>query len=411
MHPSTRTAPPLKKPRWRNVISIITGQSTQALAFGSIALFLPLIRADLGITYAQAGFLAAASTLTYALMQIPSGYIADRFNAKTVFFVGLLGVNVMSFLFAILADYTLLLANQAVSGVFRSLLFTPGLVLISRQFREDQRATAMGLFVAGGFSSNILVNLLAPVLLGPLGWQGIILLFSISGLLVAVLFWKLEDSAWDASDAIKLSTRQVWQTMLNPIMAVAGVIQFVRLAVVTGMGFWMPSILIEDKGFSVAAAGLVVALAALITAPSNFLGGYLSDRWGRPLTLTWVAMLVLSVTTVALTVVEDKGVVVLVVAVNAFFLQLYFGPLFAVTTHILSDKPKGLLSGIGNLCANVGGFVTSFSMGLIKEGSGSFDLALLCLAGLCFLGIFSTLFLHKLSRGHRRPLATERKFS
>ncbi len=55
------------------VALIVACQSTQALAFGGIALFLPLIRSDVGLTFAQAGTLASASTLVYAVMQVPSG--------------------------------------------------------------------------------------------------------------------------------------------------------------------------------------------------------------------------------------------------------------------------------------------------------------------------------------------------
>ena len=72
---------------------IVACQSTQAIAFGVIALFLPLIREDIDLTFSQAGMLAVASTLTYAVMQIPSGYLADRFGPRRLFVVGLLGTN------------------------------------------------------------------------------------------------------------------------------------------------------------------------------------------------------------------------------------------------------------------------------------------------------------------------------
>lgn len=61
--------------------------------FAAIALFLPLIREDVDITFSQAGTLAAANTLVYALMQIPAGYLADRLGPKRLFIVGLLGTN------------------------------------------------------------------------------------------------------------------------------------------------------------------------------------------------------------------------------------------------------------------------------------------------------------------------------
>ena len=51
-----------------------------ALSVGGIALFLPLIRGDLNISFTQAGMLSVAATATYALGQIPAGFLTDRFG-------------------------------------------------------------------------------------------------------------------------------------------------------------------------------------------------------------------------------------------------------------------------------------------------------------------------------------------
>jgi hypothetical protein len=48
-------------------------------------------------------------------------------------------------LLAVVPTYAGLLAVQAGSGFFRSLVFTPGLMLIRAQFSSDRRATAMAL--------------------------------------------------------------------------------------------------------------------------------------------------------------------------------------------------------------------------------------------------------------------------
>ena len=62
-----------------------------ALCTGGIALFLPLIREDLHITFTQAGLLSVAATATYALGQIPAGFLTDRFGPKRLFFIGVIG--------------------------------------------------------------------------------------------------------------------------------------------------------------------------------------------------------------------------------------------------------------------------------------------------------------------------------
>src|SRR5437588_12930074 len=93
------------------------------LSLGGIALFLPLIREDLHISFAQAGMLSAAATFTYALGQIPGGYLADRFGPKRIFFIGILGSTLLSLNFGMIQSYPAALANQIVSGMFRALLF------------------------------------------------------------------------------------------------------------------------------------------------------------------------------------------------------------------------------------------------------------------------------------------------
>ena len=65
-----------------NVAVVVVCQAFHSLTFVGLALFLPLIREDLQISYAQAGVLSAAATLSYALGQIPAGFLADRYGPR-----------------------------------------------------------------------------------------------------------------------------------------------------------------------------------------------------------------------------------------------------------------------------------------------------------------------------------------
>jgi nitrate/nitrite transporter NarK len=385
--------------RGLNATLIIVCQSMQALTFGGVALFLPLIREDLGISFSQAGTLAAASTLTYALMQIPAGYLADRFDPKKLFVIGLAVVNLLSFAFAVLDSYALLLVNQALSGFFRSLVFAPGLLLIARQFRPDRRATAMGLYVAGGFSSNILLNALGPALVEPLGWRWLFIIFSISALLVLAAFAALGDAAPRSADATPVTKADVRKILVHRAVWLTGFIQFVRLAVVIGMAFWLPSLIVEDKGFSLGVAGAVVAIGAAVTAPSNFLGGWLSDRLNRPLAVIGISLTMLAVTIVAIPFIDGLVPLIALICVNSVFVQLYFGPLFSVPLQYVGSKNAGLVAGFGNFCANLGGFAFTLGLGAIKDATGSFDIGLFTLAGLCVAGLVATLLIATLPAG------------
>ena len=396
----------LRAGRRLSIALIVLCQSTQALAYGAIALFLPLIREDIGLTFSQAGTLAVASTLTYAVMQIPSGYLADRFGPRRLFIWGLLGTNAMSLMFAVLVQYEALLLNQAVSGVFRSLVFAPGLVLISEHFGSDRRATAMGLYVAGGFSSNIVLSLLGPVLVGPLGWRTLFALSSLIAIVTVLLYGRVSEDRPPKAGKGTVSLAALAPLLREPVLWIAGIVQFVRLAVVKAVQFWLPTYLIADRGFSLQTAGFAVALAAAVTAPSNFLGGYVSDRLQRPLLVVGSSLAVLAASFVLLVRVETLPLVLAVVAVQAVFIQVYFGPLFEVPIRFLGSQSAGTISGFSNFCANIGGLTFAYTLGAVKDATGSFAAGFYSLSALCVLGLIATWFLTRLHPEGGEPSPT-----
>jgi DHA1 family inner membrane transport protein len=370
-----------------NATLIVVAQSTQAIAVGALSLFLPIIRADLG--------------LTYALMQIPAGLLADRISPKLLFGIGILGTNVLGIAFALVSVYPAMLATQAVAGVFRALLFIPGMLLITRHFRPERRATAMGLFVAGGFTSNIVVNLIGPLLVGPLGWQGVIVLSSVLGLGVLVAFWLLgTEGTPHEAHGTKVPTRWVWRTRAWWLLAL---IQFCRLSVVAGFGFWLPAFLIEDRGLALPIAGIIVAVSAALTAPANIGGGILSDRLGRPMLVIGGALGALAVLLALLGFVHWLPALLILIGAISLVIQVYFGPLFAVPNRLFGPGLGGLSSGFGNFWANVGGFLSVLLLGVLRDSTHSFTAGFWYLAVLAALGFGAALWL---ARSAPRPPET-----
>lgn len=385
------TAPTTAQPSSRlplNVFLLVAGQSMQALAMGGIALFLPLIRQDLGLTFTQAASLSGASTIVYALMQIPAGVLADRYGAKRPFLLGLLGTSLLTCSLAWVDQYPLLLLNQAASGFCRSLLFAPGLLLITSLFRPGRQATAMGLFIAGGISSNIVLNTFGPVLVGPFGWRIVFVSFAMTGILLVLLLGHFGPSG-PAHGRGSVRLDGLLQLFRYRLMWAFAGIQFVRLAVVQAIGFWLPTFIVLEKHQSLETAGLLVAMGSLLSAPSNLLGGYIADRVKRPLVVIGASLTALAVTTVLLPA-ADLPLFVVVIAVNSVFLQFYFGPLFALPIEIFPGRPSGVMNGFGNFFANLGGFASVLLVGTIRDQTGSFDLGVYAIAGLCVLALAIT---------------------
>jgi MFS transporter, ACS family, D-galactonate transporter len=372
-----------------SVALVVVSGSTQQLTFAAIALFLPLIRQDLGLTFAQGGALAMASIGTYAVMQIPAGYLADRFGPRRVFIVGALGVNLLALAFSQLESYPLLLLTLAASGIFRAMVFAPGLLLMTAHFSSQRRATAMGLYVAGVYGSSTLLNALGPLLVEPLGWRRLFAIIATVAVVLVISYWNVGEADAPRPE-VAVGLRDLRDVMRHRVLWLCGVIQFVRLSIAQAFIFWMPSYLVDEKNFTLAVAGLIVAFGNVMIAPSNLLGGYISDRLQRPLLLITVSLTTLFAAIIVLVNVTSALAVLLTVGLLAFFVQIYFGPLFEVPIRHLGTRVAGVSNGFSNFWANVGGFTFAYTLGAVRDATGSFAIGFYLLSALCLVGLAAT---------------------
>ncbi len=387
------------------VTLVIICQSFQSLAVGGIALFLPLIREDLQMSFSQGGMLSAAATITYALGQIPAGLLADHYGPKRLFFIGLLGCLALSFSLALVESFEGALINQLFTGVFRALLFAPGLVLITSWFPPHRRAMAMGLFVIGGMSGNVFLSLAGPILVEPLGWRVLFMIFAIAGIIVATLYHVYGKEKVRTGPKQNLKMSDAFTLFRYPIIWVCGALQFIRFGVVTSFNFWLPSLLVADRGMTLVEAGWTMAMAAALTGPSNALGGYVSDRLKNPPLVIGASIAILGCTAVLLVTVTSTPLMLLVIAVTAIFLQFYFGPLFHVPVEILGSRVTGLSSGVSNLFANVGALVFAVSLGVIRDKAGSFAWGFIGIAVFCAIGVALAFLLARMRRENLAAMA------
>jgi sugar phosphate permease len=387
----------------RTVALVVFSQVVHFLTFSGIALLLPLIREDMRLTFAQAGLLSAAATVSYALGQIPAGYMADRFGPKRLFCIGLVGWSILAIILGFTHAFWIAVVNQFFAGFFRALLFAPGITLLASWFPADRRATAMSLFPAAAVIGTMLVALAAPSGVDLVGWRLTFICFAFLGIVAAIAFGKFARQRPRSSTAEHVGLREAARVLKHPVMWVCSALQFVRFTVGTAFIVWLPSLLHADKGLSLHATGIVVAMAAAFSAPSNWLGGYVSDRLQNPPLVIGASLAVLAFTSMAIVTVDSLPVLLAVVAVNAIFVQLYFGPLFLVPVEVLGHRMAGSATGFANLFANIGACLSAFGLGVVKDKAGTFTIGFFALAALCVLGVALSFVL---ARVRRRALAS-----
>src|SRR5260370_42547819 len=85
---SSSPASPLRRDAALTVTLVVFCQGFNMLSLGGIALFLPLIREDLHMSFAQAGMLSAAPPFPHAPGPIPRGPPPGRLGPKRHLFIG-----------------------------------------------------------------------------------------------------------------------------------------------------------------------------------------------------------------------------------------------------------------------------------------------------------------------------------
>jgi sugar phosphate permease len=380
------------------VALVIICQVVHTLTFGGIALFLPLIREDLQISFSQAGILSAAATLTYALGQVPAGYLSDRFGPRRLFFAGLMGWSLLSLSLALIHSFWAAVINQLVAGGLRALLFVPGLVLLRSWFPPQRQATAISLYMVGGFAGNVLLSLAGPLLAQHLGWRFTFICFSVLGIFAAVAYWALAKEKPRNAAAGNFGIVDALQLLKHRLLWICSAIQFIRFSVVTAYIFWLPSMLLADRGLSLQTAGLIVAMSAAFSAPSNALGAYASDRLKNPPLVIGGSLAVLACTSVLLVLVESTPALLLVIAVNAVFMPFYFGPLFLVPVEVLGARNAGTATGFSNLFANIGGLLCAYGLGVVKDKFGTFMWGFIGIGLLCVIGVALSVVLARMRK-------------
>jgi ACS family D-galactonate transporter-like MFS transporter len=83
----------------------------------------PLLKSELGLSASQLGILLSAFFWTYSCMQIPVGWLVDRFDVKWVFAIGFFIWSAATAFTGLVHTFVALLAIRVVLGVGESVAY------------------------------------------------------------------------------------------------------------------------------------------------------------------------------------------------------------------------------------------------------------------------------------------------
>ncbi len=270
------------------------------------------LRAQLGLTEQQMGFiLGPAFFWTYALAQIPTARLGERFGSRRCLPIFSLAWSLASGLIALATGFGWLLASRLASGVAQAGLFPCSVRTIALWNPQQGRAMASGILGAAMSVGGAIGAGLTGWMLGFLSATTIFALFAIPGLFWALAFWlwfrerPAEHPSVNAAeralvrgisgggDSIDqggsrqtfpedadaaLGGGRMWlELTTSPAAWLICGQQFFRAGGYAFFASWFATYLMETRGVSTAQSGLLTAMPLLATVAGSMLGGYASD--------------------------------------------------------------------------------------------------------------------------------------
>jgi MFS family permease len=269
---------------WKAVWVVFAGGLAAGSYMTKVPPALPSMRADLGLTLIESGWVQTMLYTIGALAGVFFGTIADRFGPKRAALCGLALMIAGGLLGAAAPGYLMLLASRILEGVGFMLFVVSAAPLLAAATQPADRATAFSIWSSYMPAGGTLALLLAPLALGSFGWRGLWLALAAFAALCAVLLARSVPPAQFGGGIGSL--RLLAESVLRPgsLALCLGFICYVGQW--NSLMTWLPTYVVEERGASQSGAALLLAAYVAINILGNQLGGLLL-RGGAP---RWAVM-------------------------------------------------------------------------------------------------------------------------
>jgi MFS family permease len=220
--------------------------SFSAVSYGYLFILIPgyLIEPDVGLTSADAGLLLGVIGITFAVLAIPIGILADRKGRKWLLIAGMIGTSPPLFVFAYTHDMAYLLIASVAMGATEVAFMASWNALIADLTSQERRSSAFALsFVIGTLTFGLGFALpgMFPLVERVTGWSsysvhmGTLVVLGLLSLLSAVGMWLLLK---DLKEDMRPSERIIRRDNLRVLLKFSGINGLIGL----GAGFIIPLI-------------------------------------------------------------------------------------------------------------------------------------------------------------------------
>ncbi|PYU81489.1 MAG: hypothetical protein DMG50_15760 [Acidobacteria bacterium] len=391
--------------RWVIVVLLFTASLINYLDRAAISFALPLISKDFHLTSTTKGLLLSSFFWSYALMQIPIGWCADRLNLRWLYAGAFALWSLAQGLTGLAGSLAALAGLRILLGVGESIYLPGGSKIVSLLFSDKERGLPSGLFDFGTRTGLVLEGILVPWLLVRYGWRHTFLLLGLTALVWLIPWFlifprrmrSISNGLSSAQSTTSSGTR--WRALANRNLL--GIclgffcFDYYWYVLVT----WLPDYLVTVRHFSIVQAGFYASVAFFTFGLAEPIGGWIADsliRRGWNETWTRKGIVTMAFFTglflvAALRVADARTAVGLLI--GASLVGLSTGNLLVILQCCAPPERVGIWTGAENFAGNLAGIIAPLAIGSLIKTSGSYVPGFALGSIVLLLGVFPYWFI------------------
>jgi sugar phosphate permease len=326
------------------------------------------LTAAFGTSAAQLGTLHASFFYVYAVIQVPTGVLADRYGPRYVGSGGAVVLNLGAVGFALADSYPLALLSRTLVGAGSAVVFVTILRFCANWYRADEFATMTGLTGAMAGLGSILATTPLALTVEAVGWRTAVLGLAAVGFVAAAGVYLLArrspvDAGLEPVEGVPEQPAVTLRETAAHLRELLGDLDQWLVSVtffatmgtlLTVFGLWGVPYLVVVYGMDVTAASYYTLLGSVGMLIGNPVVGRFSDAVERRLLPMAVS---LGLFTLAVAVVPVFGKPPLAaIAASYFLFGFLFGGALLGFTVVKERYPAGA-SGVATAVVNTAGFV------------------------------------------------------
>lgn len=352
---------------------------------------------DWGLDKAQLGLMSTVFFAAYALMQIPTGFLADKFGRVKVLVVGYLLFGVATYLSGIAASFGVFLLMRALTGLGEGTYYGSQYGISSSITPKKYRGLISALINSGmafGISLGFIASSYFTYTLNK-GWQFPFYVFAIPTVIVAILIGifvkdnqhkmlKQEKKQHEKGTVKQLFTK-------NHILVY--ILIFCSLYGFFGMLTWLPYYLQTSRGIDASQTGIIASLVPWASIPGAILFGFISDKIKSKKPLIIVLAFAGAICQFAIPYIETYSFLLVGLVLYGLLGKLALDPV--LISYMADITPSSMYSrvyGFFNFSGMLSSIFAPYITGYFADRTGSLEWGFYLSGGLLIIGAIMFIF-------------------